>query len=89
LDFRDMGAEHGRSDPLSDSQPSGGSHGARAFEGSYFGASVLGGLGFSFGPLVGGITLQLFGGPGTFAIMVLVTAAGGLFYWQSSRVPWS
>jgi MFS family permease len=55
-------------------------------KGSYFGASALGGLGFSFGPLVGGITLQLLGGPGTFAIMVVITAVGGAFYWQSSRV---
>jgi MFS family permease len=55
-------------------------------KGSYFGASALSGLGFSLGPLMGGFLLQYVGGPMTFAITAIITAVGGLSYWQSSQV---
>jgi hypothetical protein len=43
-------------------------------------------LGFSAGPLVGGVMLQLVGGPKTFVLTVLIIVLGGLSYWQSSRM---
>jgi MFS family permease len=54
--------------------------------GSYFGALTLSNLGFSAGPLIGGVMLQTFGGPKTFALTVLIIILGGLSYWQSSRM---
>jgi len=54
--------------------------------GSYFGALTLSNLGFSAGPLVGGVMLQAVGGPKTFVLTVLVIILGGLSYWHSSRM---
>ena len=55
-------------------------------KGSYFGASALGQLGFSIGPLMGGLMLQWAGGPPTFLTAALLTGLGGVSYWASSRV---
>ncbi len=54
--------------------------------GSYFGALTLSNLGFSAGPLVGGVMLQMVGGPKTFVLTVMIIILGGLSYWQSSRM---
>ena len=54
--------------------------------GSYFSAMTLSNLGFAAGPLIGGVMLQLVGGPKTFALTVLIVILGGLSYWQSSRM---
>jgi MFS family permease len=53
--------------------------------GTYFGASALGNLGFSFGPLIGGFLLQETGGAATFLIMALLAALGGVAYAFSAR----
>jgi MFS family permease len=54
--------------------------------GSYFGALTLSNLGFAGGPLIGGVMLQMVGGPKTFSLTVLIIILGGLSYWQSSRM---
>jgi MFS family permease len=54
-------------------------------KGSYFGAASLSGLGFSAGPLVGGILLEWAGGPATFAIMAALTGACAWTYLESVR----
>ena len=55
-------------------------------KGSYFGAAGLSGLGFSVGPLVGGVLLQYSGGPVTFLITTMMVCAAALCYRWSSRI---
>jgi MFS family permease len=47
--------------------------------GSYFGALTLSNL-------MGGVMLQMVGGPKTFSLTVRIIILGGLSYWQSSRM---
>lgn len=54
-------------------------------KGSYFGAAGLSGLGFGFGPLVGGFLLERVGGGHTFLITAASTAACAGCYRAASR----
>ncbi|WP_028547905.1 MDR family MFS transporter [Paenibacillus sp. UNC451MF] len=48
--------------------------------GTYFGAQSFNNLGHFIGPLVGGILLTHWGGPGLFVTMAVITLFGTLFY---------
>jgi predicted MFS family arabinose efflux permease len=58
-----------------------------ALKGSYFGAASLNGLGFAFGPLLGGFLLEYAGGPATFLLTAASMTLCGACYWRASREP--